>query len=90
MTSRPLDKVRALVPASKIIFVTQESSADVLRKALSLGACGYVVNARAESEFLSLWSLYKGLAYCSALSSSIVMKREAYGTAAALISEVEV
>jgi DNA-binding NarL/FixJ family response regulator len=46
-------QIRTLVPESKIIFLTQESSADVVREAFSLGACGYVVKVRTESELLA-------------------------------------
>jgi DNA-binding NarL/FixJ family response regulator len=35
-------QIRQLVPDSKIIFVTQESSEDVVQEALSTGALGYV------------------------------------------------
>jgi len=35
-------QMRSLVPESKIIFLTQESSSDVVQEALSLGARGYV------------------------------------------------
>jgi len=35
-------QMRSLVPESKIIFLTQESSSDVMQEALSLGARGYV------------------------------------------------
>jgi DNA-binding NarL/FixJ family response regulator len=45
-------RVRKLVPESKIIFVTQESSAEMVREAFSLGAMGYVVKANAGSELL--------------------------------------
>ena len=34
--------MRSLVPESIIIFLTQESSADVVQEALSLGAQGHV------------------------------------------------
>jgi DNA-binding NarL/FixJ family response regulator len=47
-------QVRKLVPESKIVFVTQESSADVVREALSTGAWGYVVKARAASQLLGV------------------------------------
>jgi DNA-binding NarL/FixJ family response regulator len=47
-------RVRKLVPESKIVFVTQESSADVVREALSTGAWGYVVKARAASQLLAV------------------------------------
>jgi len=43
-------QIRKLVPESKIIFLRQESSADVVQAALSLGACGYVVKANAGRE----------------------------------------
>jgi DNA-binding NarL/FixJ family response regulator len=46
-------QIRTLVPECKIIFLTQESSADVVQEALSLGACGYVVKARAGSDLLA-------------------------------------
>jgi DNA-binding NarL/FixJ family response regulator len=42
--------IRELAPESKIIFLTQESSADVMREAISLGAWGYVVKARAATD----------------------------------------
>ena len=45
-------RIRKLSPQSKIIFLTQESSADLVREALSLGAKGYVVKAKAGSELL--------------------------------------
>ena len=35
-------RVRKLAPAAKILFLSQESSPDVVREALSLGALGYV------------------------------------------------
>jgi DNA-binding NarL/FixJ family response regulator len=38
-------QIRNLVPESKIIFLSQESSADVIQEALRLGAWGYVVKA---------------------------------------------
>jgi DNA-binding NarL/FixJ family response regulator len=43
-------QIRQLVPNAKILFLTQESSDDVVQKALSLGARGYVVKARAGTE----------------------------------------
>ena len=38
-------QLHRLAPESRILFVSQESSADVVREALSTGACGYVVKA---------------------------------------------
>ena len=45
-------QIRKLAPESKIIFLTQESSADVIQEAISLGAWGYVVKARAATDLL--------------------------------------
>jgi DNA-binding NarL/FixJ family response regulator len=46
-------RIHKLAPAPKILFVSQESSPDVVREALSLGAFGYVVKAHAGSELLA-------------------------------------
>jgi DNA-binding NarL/FixJ family response regulator len=46
-------QIRKLSPKSKIIFLSQESSADVIEAALSLGALAYVVKTRAESDLLA-------------------------------------
>jgi DNA-binding NarL/FixJ family response regulator len=45
-------RIRKLAPESKIIFLSQESSADVVQEALNLGAWGYVFKARAASDLL--------------------------------------
>jgi DNA-binding NarL/FixJ family response regulator len=37
-------------PASKIIFLTQETSAEVVHEALQLGAYGYVLKSRAGND----------------------------------------
>jgi len=39
-------------PKSKILFLTQETSADLVREALNVGALGYVVKAQAAGELL--------------------------------------
>ena len=46
-------RIQKLSPQSKIIFLTQETSADVVREALNLGAKGYVVKVNAGSELLA-------------------------------------
>ena len=46
-------RIRKLSPQSKIIFLTQESSRDLVLEALNLGAKGYVVKANAGSELLA-------------------------------------
>jgi DNA-binding NarL/FixJ family response regulator len=46
-------QVRELVPDAKIIFLSQESSAEVVQEALSFGAQGYVVKIRAGLDLLT-------------------------------------
>jgi CheY-like chemotaxis protein len=46
-------RIRKLSPESKIIFVTQESSADVIEEAMNSGALGYVVKTQAASDLLA-------------------------------------
>jgi DNA-binding NarL/FixJ family response regulator len=43
-------RICSVAPKSKILFLSQESSADVVQEALSLGAWGYVIKTRAGSE----------------------------------------
>ena len=45
-------RLRKLAPEAKIIFLTQESSVDVVHEALSLGAWGYVAKMQAGRELL--------------------------------------
>jgi DNA-binding NarL/FixJ family response regulator len=46
-------QIREVVPDSKIIIVSQESSPDVVQEALNLGARGYVVKTRAASDLMT-------------------------------------
>jgi DNA-binding NarL/FixJ family response regulator len=46
-------QIRKRSPETKIIFVSQESSADFVQEARRLGAWGYVVKTRAGSELLA-------------------------------------
>jgi DNA-binding NarL/FixJ family response regulator len=46
-------QIRQLVPQPKIIFVTQESSAEVVQEALATGALGYVVKTTANGNLLT-------------------------------------
>ena len=46
-------RIRKLAPKSKILFVSQESHVDVVQEALSLGALGYVIKAKAGIELLA-------------------------------------
>ena len=43
-------QILLIIPGSRIIFVSQESSASMVAEALSFGALGYVLKMRAESD----------------------------------------
>jgi DNA-binding NarL/FixJ family response regulator len=45
-------RIRKLCPESKIVFLSQESSGDVIEEALNSGGTGYVVKTNAASELL--------------------------------------
>jgi DNA-binding NarL/FixJ family response regulator len=45
-------RIREMLPDSKILFVSQESSAEVVQEALALGALGYLVKVHAGTELL--------------------------------------
>jgi DNA-binding NarL/FixJ family response regulator len=64
-------QMRSLVPESKIIFLTQESSADVVEEALSLGARGFVQKMRARGDvFAAVEAVLSGMTFVSNLSSA--------------------
>jgi len=46
-------RIRKLSPKSKILFVSQQSSADIVQEALSSGALGYVVKTHAGNDLLA-------------------------------------
>ena len=46
-------RIRQLAPTSKVLFLSQETSRDVVEAALRLGASGYIVKAHAGSELLA-------------------------------------
>jgi len=46
-------EIRSLVPESIIIFLTQESSADVVQLAFNVGVRGYVVKSNAVADLLA-------------------------------------
>jgi DNA-binding NarL/FixJ family response regulator len=45
-------QVRSLVPSAKVVFVTQESSSDVIRETFRLGARGYIHKEHACTDLL--------------------------------------
>ena len=46
-------RIRNLAPQSQILFVSQESSVDVVEEALRLGARGYILKAYAQRDLLA-------------------------------------
>jgi DNA-binding NarL/FixJ family response regulator len=59
-------QIRKLAPDSKIIFLSQEPSVDVVREALSLGAWGYVVKTLAGNDlFAAVESVLLGKRFVS-------------------------
>jgi DNA-binding NarL/FixJ family response regulator len=53
-------------PKSKILFLSQETSLDVVREALSLGGAGYIVKSDAASELLTaVDAILRGSRYIS-------------------------
>jgi DNA-binding NarL/FixJ family response regulator len=46
------EQIPALAPRARLLFLSQESSSDIVRKALSLGACGYVQKISAGTDLL--------------------------------------
>ena len=46
-------QIRKLAPNAKILFLTQESSDDVVDEAFSVGAQGYVIKIQAGTELLT-------------------------------------
>src|SRR5215813_6823225 len=43
-------QILAFLPEAKIVFLTQESSSDVIHEAMSLGACAYVLKLHAAKD----------------------------------------
>jgi DNA-binding NarL/FixJ family response regulator len=60
-------RIRKVAPDSKILFVSQESSAELAQEALRLGAWGYVIKAHAGRELLpAIEAVIRGQSFVSA------------------------
>lgn len=46
-------RIRELLPDSKILFITQESSTEIIQEAILLGASGYVFKSLASADLLT-------------------------------------
>lgn len=61
-------QIRKLSPDSKILFVSQQTSPDIVQAALDTGACGYLVKADAGSQLLiAVDAVLRGETYVGAL-----------------------
>ena len=59
-------QMRSFVLESKIIFLTQESSVDLVQEALSLGALGYVIkNMVLTDPFAAVETVLSGMTFVS-------------------------
>jgi DNA-binding NarL/FixJ family response regulator len=59
-------RIRKVSPDSKILFLSQESSSDLVQEALNMGALGYVVKTRAARELLAaVEAVCRGLQFVS-------------------------
>lgn len=59
-------RIRELVPSSKIVFLTQETSAEILIEALSLGSWGYIVKQQIGKDLLrGVTSILQGRRFVS-------------------------
>lgn len=59
-------RIRDCAPGTKIIFLSQESSADIVQEALNAGALGYVIKTEAENELLdAIESVLEGKIFLS-------------------------
>jgi len=59
-------QIRQLAPVAKIVFVTQESSPDVVEEAFRAGACGFVRKVRTEKDLvIAIVNVCKGAQFVS-------------------------
>jgi DNA-binding NarL/FixJ family response regulator len=59
-------RIHESVPAAKIIFLSEESSVDVVQEAMSFGACGYVFKSMAASDLVTaVETVLSGLKFVS-------------------------
>jgi DNA-binding NarL/FixJ family response regulator len=67
-------RIREACPSSKILFVSQEVSADVVGEAMSTGASGYVVKFDARSDLLpAIEAVLGGRRFLSASLDSLLV-----------------
>ena len=80
-------RIRKLSPESKILFMSQESSADVVQEALGTGAHGYVVKSDAGSELLpAVKAVLEGKRFISASLASHFLVATTLSTTQTMLS----
>ena len=59
-------RIRTVAPHAKIVFLTQESSAELVQEAFALGALGYVVKTQAARELpVAIDNVIRGTKFAS-------------------------
>lgn len=80
-------RIRKVSPASKIIFVSENRSADIAEEALSTGACGYVVKSDAAGELLpAVKAVLEGKRFVSACLAGHFLVATALSTTQTMLS----
>jgi len=60
-------RIRSVSPNSRIVILSQESSPDIMRGALRMGALGYVLKSEADELPLALETVMKGAQFVSSI-----------------------
>ena len=82
-------RIREVSPATKILFVSENRSADVAEEALSTGASGYVVKSDAESELLpAIKAVFEGKRFVSASLTGSLLVTGVLSTTEAMLSSI--
>ena len=82
-------RIREVSPATKILFVSENRSADVAEEALSTGASGYVVKSDAESELLpAIKAVLEGKRFVSASLAGSLLVTGVLSTTEAMLSSI--
>ena len=82
-------RIRRVSPASKIIFVSENRSADVAEEALNTGAGGYVMKSDAESELLpGIRAVLEGKRFISASLAGHFLVATTLSTIQTIVSSI--
>jgi len=80
-------KIREVSPTSKILFVSENRSVDIVEKALTTGAEGYVIKADARSELLpAIKTVLEGKRFISASLAAHLLVATILSTPQTLLS----